>query len=177
MVPQTKARRFRVALSYPGEKREYVQLVAKSLAAALGEEQVLYDGFITAELVRLDMDVYLGNLYRNESDLLIPFFCSEYAAKKWCQLEWRQMRDILFNMERSRIMPCRFDNTPIEGVLSVDNPLEIGSRTPDEVAKLILKRLELLNPPEDKEKKYRVFISKLPTVNTLLVGRDEQIKF
>lgn len=69
----TVQRRFRVALSFPGERRDYVQAVAGNLAAALGREHVLYDEYLTAELARPDLDLYLGKLYREESDLLVPF--------------------------------------------------------------------------------------------------------
>ncbi|HLJ27269.1 MAG TPA: TIR domain-containing protein [Candidatus Angelobacter sp.] len=177
MTLPAKANRFRVALSFPGEKREFVRLVAESLTATLGQERVLYDEYLTAELARPDLDLYLGNLYRNESDLVVPFYCSEYATKQWCRLEWRQMRDILLNVEGHRIMPFRFDDAPIDGVLSLDGYVKIGSRTPAEVARLILQRLHLRNPLPIVGKQHRVFISKLPTVNTLLVGRDDQIAY
>ena len=60
-------RRFRVGLSFPGEKRDYVRRVAESLAAALGRENVLYDEYLEAELARPDLDLYLGALYREET--------------------------------------------------------------------------------------------------------------
>jgi hypothetical protein len=141
-----RIRRFRVALSFPGEKRDFVRQVADALAATVGRPHVLYDDFLTAELARPDMDVFLGELYREESDLLVPFYSVEYERKTWCKLEWRQMRDILQSMESHRIMPLRFDNTPIAGVLSIDGYVDISRRAPSEVAELILERLG--NPVE-----------------------------
>ena len=125
----------------------------------------------------MDLDLYLGDLYRNQSDLLVPFFCSEYGAKKWCQLEWRQMRDILLNFEGSRIMPFRFYDAPIEGMLSLHGYIKVETRTPQEVAGLILERITLLNPPSATEKKYRSFTANLPTVSPLLIGREDRIDF
>lgn len=134
-------RRFRVALSFPGERREYVRAVADKLAAVLGRESVLYDEYLAAELARPDLDLYLGMLYREQSDLLVPFLCADYKRKKWCNLEWRQLRDILFALEGDRIMPLRFDDTAIPGMLAIDGYLAISGRRPDEVAQLILERL------------------------------------
>lgn len=136
------SRRFAVALSFPGEKRDYVRQVAAELAARLGQERVLYDDYLTAELVRSDLDLYLSNLYREESELLVPFFCADYERKPWCKLEWRQMRAILFNAESHRVMPFRFDDTAIPGQLPIDGYAMIDERTAKEVAALILQRLD-----------------------------------
>ena len=121
-------RRFSVGLSFPGEKRDYVRRVAESLAAALGRENVLYDEYLEAELARLDLDLYLGALYRGDTQLLVPFLCADYQRKNWCGLEWRQIRDLLFQLEGGRIMPFRFDDTPIPGMLSIDG--HVMSQTP-----------------------------------------------
>lgn len=134
-------RRFRVALSFPGERRDYVRKVAEKLADALGREAVLYDEYLTPELARPDLDLYLGRLYRDDSDLLVPFLCADYGLKKWCNLEWRQLRDILFTLEGERIMPLRFYDAPIPGLLAIDGYVAIAGRTPEEVAELILERL------------------------------------
>jgi hypothetical protein len=136
-----KRRRFRVGLSFPGEKRAYVRAVAEHLARELGEERVLYDEYLIAELARPDLDLYLGGLFRQQADLIVPFYCAEYDRKKWCNLEWRQMRDILFNLEGERIMPFRFDDAPVKGELSIDGYAPIGSREPGAIAELILERL------------------------------------
>jgi len=134
-------RRFRVALSFPGERREFVASVASKLAKDLGGDKVFYDMFHEAELARPNLDLYLGQIYRDHSDLVVPFFSADYERKRWCNLEWRQMRDILFHLQEHRVMPFRFDNTPIPGTLSIDGYIEIGKRSPNEIAKLILDRL------------------------------------
>src|SRR6266436_2505998 len=113
-------RRFRVGLCFPGEQRWFVGKVASELARTLGRDKVLFADYIQPELARLNMDLYLANLYRNETDLLVPFFSADYERKKWTQLEWRQMRDILFNLEEDRIMPFRFDDATVSGLLSID---------------------------------------------------------
>ena len=147
-----QGRRFQVALSFPGEKRAFIAQVAACLSKQLGRDRVFYDDYYTAELARPDLDLYLGDIYRNHADLVVPFSCADYARKKWCRLEWRQMRDILFNLEEHRIMPFRFDDTPIPGVLSIDGYVKIEKRSPQEVADLILQRLAMpgsVAPPDE----------------------------
>jgi hypothetical protein len=137
-----KTKRFLVALSFPGEKRGYVRQVADHLAHELGRKQVLYDHFLTTELTRPSLDVHMARLYRYESELIVPFYCAEYARKQWCGLESRQIRDLLMDSSQShRVMPFRFDDAPIDGVLGIDGFFKIQSESPREIAEMILERL------------------------------------
>ncbi|MEO1209721.1 MAG: TIR domain-containing protein [Cyanobacteria bacterium J06638_20] len=139
---QTTERRFRVGLSFPGEHRKFIGDVATLLAEELGYHRVFYDQNYEDELARLDLDVYLGNLYRNECDLIVPFFSEEYVNRRWCRLEWRHMRDIIFNVDRSdSIMPFRFDDVQIQGLLNFDGFITVDARSPKEISQLILSRL------------------------------------
>ncbi|HRI11717.1 MAG TPA: tetratricopeptide repeat protein, partial [Verrucomicrobiota bacterium] len=91
------------------------------------------------------MDVYLSQLYHDHSDLLVPFYCADYERKDWCRLEWRQMRDIIKRRQDESIMPFRFDDAPIAGVLSIDGYVKIDQRTANDVVALILERLAALD--------------------------------
>ena len=86
-------KRFDVALSFPGEHRAFVEAVAARLSAVLGQERVLYDKYYEAEFARPNLDVYLPRLNRTQSELVVLFLCPEYAAKRWCNLEWRHICD------------------------------------------------------------------------------------
>jgi len=148
-IPQNKMattflpshRRFRVALSFPGTRRAFVEKVAETLAISLGRDAVFYDHYYQAELARPDLDLHLANIYRDDADLVVPFLCADYERSQWCKLEWRPMRDILKNLEPHRIMYFRFDTAPIPGMLSIDGYVEIGPQTPRQVADLILERV------------------------------------
>src|SRR5579862_4245988 len=166
-------KRFRVALSFPGEKREFVGRVAAQLSTRLGKEQILYDEYLMAELARPDLDLYLASLYHNDSELLVPFYCADYEQKQWCKLEWRQMRDILFQMEGNRLMPFRFDDSPISGVLSVDGYVKIDTRTPVEVAELILERINGCR--SSAVPAIRIAPSRLRHGAETLVGREDDL--
>jgi hypothetical protein len=142
----TGSRRFAVALSFPGERREFVQQVAQQVAATYGVERVLYDRFHEAEFARMDLDVYLPGLYRTESELVVVFLCPEYLGKKWCGLECRHIRQLLGTPEAERIMLVSFeppgDLAPL-GIVSGDGYLNVAGRSPGDIAEQIRKRHQL----------------------------------
>jgi hypothetical protein len=140
-APENPApRRFRVALSFPGEHRAFVEQVAEHLAYAVGRNRVLYDKWFEAEFARTDLDIHLQRLYHDESELIAVFLCEEYERKDWCGLEWRAIRDLI-KRRRDIVMPLRFDNTEIPGLFSTDGYIWIGDRSPEDIADLILQRL------------------------------------
>ena len=72
----TPPKRFRIALSFPGEKRAFVEQVANQLASYVGRDQVLYDKYHEAEFARLGLDTYLQGLYHDNSELIAVFLCA-----------------------------------------------------------------------------------------------------
>src|ERR1035438_7447347 len=81
-------KRFRIALSFAGEKRDYVSKVAAILAKQFGEDKILYDKFHEAEFAGYDLGIRLPKLYGEESDLIVPVLCPVYDAKRWTGWEW-----------------------------------------------------------------------------------------
>jgi tetratricopeptide (TPR) repeat protein len=145
MAP-TSTRRFDVALSFPGEQRQFVEQVAAHLASTFGERRVLYDQYHDAELARLDLDVYLPHLYREQAELILVFLCAEYAQKHWCRLEWRHVRQLISTADAGRIMLVSFGNpgdlTEL-GILPGDGYLDIGTRSAEAIAEKIRERLRV----------------------------------
>lgn len=141
-APETR-KRFDVALSFPGEHREYVKRVADRLAKNLSPERVFYDANYKAELARLDMDTYLQEIYHDQAELVVVFLCAEYEKKQWCGLEWRAVRDLLKQKKTDDIMPVRMDNTHISGLFSIDGYINAKDHEPEELADLIVQRLRL----------------------------------
>jgi tetratricopeptide (TPR) repeat protein len=171
MTPPAKPKRFRVALSFPGEHRARVEKIAEALAARLGRDKVLYDKWYAAEFARADLDLYLTALYHDESDLIVFFLCKEYNAKEWCGLEWRAGRDLLKHKEHSRLMFLRLDDADVPGLYSIDGYLDISTMADGEVAGEILKRLGEGRPGGLP---HRAFTAKLPIVAPTLIGRENE---
>lgn len=154
MTTPSERRRFDIALSFPGDHRAIVEEIANNLATTFSEDRVLYDKYHDAELARPDLDVYLPNLYRTESELLVIFLCAEYPTKRWCRLEWRYIKQLISTVNAGRIMFLSIgdpgDLSQI-GILSGDGYINIDSLSPQKVADKIRKRLNINegeSPPE-----------------------------
>lgn len=65
--------RFKVALTFPGEKRRYVSKVADALRGQLGWDSVFYDFDYQAQLARPNLDTLLQGVYLKQSDLIVVF--------------------------------------------------------------------------------------------------------
>ena len=136
-------KRFRIALSFPGERRKYVGKVAESLVEEFGQKQVFYDKNFEAELARPDLDTYLQGIYHDDSELIVVFLCAEYEKKEWCGLEWRAIRDLIKKKKAWEIMFVRFDDTEIAGTFSIDGYVSAEGREPEEVAERIIERYRI----------------------------------
>src|SRR5437764_14371319 len=88
LVLDVSAKRFRIACSFAGEKRDCVERIAALLARQFGENAILYDGYHQPELSRSDAAFYLPDLYEKEADLIVVVLCPDYEKKEWCGLEW-----------------------------------------------------------------------------------------
>lgn len=135
--------RFKVALSFPGERREYVRAVATELKRRLPSGTVFYDKDFSAQLARPNLDTLLQRIYLNNSDLVVVFLCADYERKQWCGLEWRAIREIIKNRSDHSVMFMRFDDSAIQGMLSIDGYIDVSQHTPIQAAGLVLERVRL----------------------------------
>lgn len=136
--------KFKVALSFPGERRHYVSEVVEHLCKAIDQKTIFYDYFYTSELARPNLDILLQRIYHDNSELVVVFLCEEYDVKEWCGLEWRAIRDLIKKKGDHRIMFMRFDNAEIGGTFSIDGSIDLNRFSPKESADLIVERVNLL---------------------------------
>jgi len=134
-------KRFRIAFSFSGTKRDFIAKVSQILAARFGEENILYDKFHEAEFARRDLGFHLPDLYHNQSDLIVVVVCPDYELKEWCGLEWDATFDLLKKRQNDAVMLCRFEHATVKGLYSTAGFVELDDKTPDEAATLILQRL------------------------------------
>jgi hypothetical protein len=135
------AARFRIAFSFAGEKRDFVEKVADILAQRFGQEAILYDKYHEAEFARHDLGIYLPNLYNRDSDLVVVVVCPNYDVKEWTGLEWLAIHDLLQQRRREEVMLCRFDRAQVNGLFRGAGFIELDTKTPEQFASLILERL------------------------------------
>lgn len=136
-------KRFRIAFSFAGEKRDFVEKVAEILAAQFGQEHILYDKYHEAEFATARLGRHLPKLYHDQSDLVVVFICKDYAEKEWPGLEWDAVFDLIKQRNEKQVMLCRFDGTEIDGLYSDAGYAELDKKAPDEAAILIRERLAL----------------------------------
>lgn len=135
--------RFKVALSFAGEKRGYVSAVAAEVKKRLGQGSVFYDMDFTAQLARPNIDTLLQRIYLKNSDLVVVFLCANYENKEWCGLEWRAIRTIIKNKNDHAIMFMRFDGADVSGLMSIDGYVDLEKYSSIQAARMIVDRVRL----------------------------------
>ena len=139
--------RFKIALSFPGEDRDFVLKVAEKLAEKLGRDQVFYDNWYEVDLIGNKGDIKLQSMYK-QADLVVPFFSKHYT-KPWCSLEWDTIRGILLNRRaEDAVIPVHLDETYIEGWPEVNFGIRLQGRTPQAIANIILQSFDKRNPTD-----------------------------
>jgi hypothetical protein len=139
---------FDVALSFPGEARDYVLATAQELERYLGANRYFYDNNYRAQLARPSLDLLLQAIYSQRSKLIVVFIGGDYQRKDWCGIEWHAIRDIINRRERDRIMFVRLDEGNVEGVLQNDGYITAYNTSPSELAEMIDERVQVLNARE-----------------------------
>lgn len=136
-----KQHQFAVALSFPGEHRNYIEFVAKELEQQLGLNTCFYDKFYEALLARPNLDLLLQEIYGERSNLAVVFVCAEYDASLWCGIEWRKIRELREIGDDSRIMYIRLGDGDVAGMTKMDGYVDARTRTPEDIAQLIIDRV------------------------------------
>lgn len=139
---------FKIALSFPGERRQYVHAVSKHLKRWLPSGSVFYDKDFEGQLARLNLDTLLQRIYRDNSSLVVVFLCAEYDKKKWCGIEWRAIREIINKRADQSLMLMKFDDAEVRGVFSHDGYVDLRKLPTKKAAELILERLRLIEQTE-----------------------------
>ena len=115
-LPKHKDSKYDVALSFAGEDREYVESTAKILREK--GLKVFYDKYEEAALWGKDLYTHLSDVYGAHAIYTIAFFSAHYARKVWTNHERQSAQARALEENREYLLPARFDDTPIPGVLS-----------------------------------------------------------
>ncbi|WP_395743037.1 hypothetical protein [Prosthecobacter sp.] len=136
-------KRFRIAFSFTGDKRPFVEQTAELLAKTFGKDGILYDKYHEAEFARNDLSIYLPQLYNEHAELIVVVVCPKYDEKEWTGLEWLAVHDLLQQRERERVLFSRFDKSKVAGLFRGAGYIELDEKTPEQFVTLILERLAL----------------------------------
>lgn len=163
MDSPVSTKRFRIAFSFAGEKREFVKQTADLLALQFGQEKILYDKFHEADFARYNLGIYLPKLYGEQSDLIVPVLCPDYDEKRWTGWEWLHIYGLLTKTDGHRVMPSRFDYANADGLSPASGFIELDDKTPEAFVTLILERFALNEGhPKDHYTKPAVVVASAP---------------
>lgn len=128
-----------VALSFAGEDRDYVDKVAHLLRDQ--NIKVFYDLFEETSLWGRDLYAYLTDVYQKHAKFTVMFISASYGKKLWTNHERKAAQARAFSEAQEYILPARFDNTEIPGILPTTGYLSLQHRTPEELAAAIIHKL------------------------------------
>ena len=120
-----------------------VEKIAQELERLLGPNAYFYDNNYVSQLAQPSLDTLLQGVY-SRAKLDVVFLSRDYQKKDWCGVEFRAVRDIIFNRENPRIMFVRTDDGEVEGVFKTDGYVDARKFGPDKIAGFICQRLDLL---------------------------------
>lgn len=132
-------RDYDIALSFAGEERGYVDRVANLLKER--GVKVFYDLFEEADLWGKDLYVHLSEVYNKRARFTVMFISKAYANKLWTNHERKSAQARAFQEAQEYILPARFDDTDIPGVLSTVGYVSLKDRPPEALVSLITKKL------------------------------------
>jgi hypothetical protein len=131
--------RWDVALSFAGAQRDYVKQVAQALQARglrcfydADEEIGLWGRYLAEEL---------PTIYGEQAAAVVVFVSAEYAARDWTRLERRAALARAVRERREYVLPARFDDTALSGLVPAMVTVDLRGRSPDQFADLIASKL------------------------------------
>ena len=136
---ETKKYEYDVALSFAGEDRSYVEQVANILR--INGVKVFYDLFDEVNLWGKNLYEYLSEIYQARARYTIMFISKYYNSKLWTNHERKSMQARAFRESQEYILPARFDQTEIPGVLTTVGYVNLQNKTPETFALMIEKKL------------------------------------
>jgi len=132
-----------VAFSFAGEDRDYVEIVA---AALEGRLRVFYDKWERVGLWDKDLYAHLDDIYRKRSNFCVIFVSEHYARKAWTNHERKSAQARAFSENREYILPARFDDTEVSGVLPTIGYIDLRNLKPEDFAELLFSKVKEAPP-------------------------------
>ncbi len=127
-----------VALSFAGEDREYVNLIAHKLKE--NGVTIFYDNFEKAKLWGKDLIEHFS--YSKKAKYVIIFCSKHYLQKAWCKIEYRSAMTRLLSGEFYSILPIVLDDVELPQILLGTGYLKKKDETTDSICDLFIEKLK-----------------------------------
>ena len=131
-----------MALSFAGAQRGYVEQVASALKAR--GVRCFYDADEQIDLWGKYLAEELPAVYSERAATVVVFVSAEYAERDWTRLERRAALNRAVRERREYVLPARFDDTQLPGLLSDLVAVDLRGRTPEQFAAVIAAKLAAL---------------------------------
>ena len=140
-------RRWDVALSFAGEQRDYVGQVAAALKAR--GVRCFYDADEQVRLWGTHLAEELPRIYAEESAAVVVFISADYAGREWTRLERRAAFSRAVAEAGVYVLPARFDDSELPGLLPDVVTVDLRRYTPAQFAGLVADKVAGLagSPP------------------------------
>jgi hypothetical protein len=131
-------RLWEVALSFAGAQRGYVEQVAQALKAR--GVRCFYDADEQIELWGKYLAEELPRIYARESAAVV-FISADYAGRDWTRLERRAAFSRAVAASGVYVLPARFDDSELPGLLPDVAAIDLRRYTPGQFADLVVAKL------------------------------------
>jgi hypothetical protein len=138
-LTQRSPRPYHVALSFAGEDRPFVEEVARCLKGR--GVRVFYDRYERVSFWGKNLYDHLREVYQFQATYTVIFVSSDYAKKLWTNHERESAQARAFKESREYILPVKFDDTKIPGLLDTTGYVSAKECTPKQICDLIIEKL------------------------------------
>jgi hypothetical protein len=139
-----------VALSFAGAQRDYVGQVAAALKAR--GMRCFYDADRQVRLWGTHLAEELPRIYERESVVVVVFVSADYAEGDWTRLERRAAFSRAVREAGVYVLPARFDDSELPGLLGDVAAINLRDYTPEQFADLVVAKIADLgispSPPQ-----------------------------
>jgi hypothetical protein len=132
-------RRWDVALSFAGAQRDYVGQVAAALKAQ--GVRCFYDADEQVRLWGTHLAEELPRIYAEESATVVVFISADYAGGEWTRLERRAALARAVAEAGVYVLPARFDDSELPGLLPDVVSVDLRRYTPEQFAGLVAAKM------------------------------------
>ena len=130
---------FDVALSFAGEDREFIEKVALWLKEM--NLKVFYDKYEAISLWGKDLYEHLYEIYNKRAKYTVMFISKNYADKLWTNHERKSAQARAFSEKQEYILPARFDDTEIPGLMKTIGYINLTGLDPKYFAEMIKEKV------------------------------------
>jgi len=154
--------KYDVAISFAGEQREEARAIAGCLKGA-GIE-VFFDEYNDADLWGKDLYEHLSDVYQNQAQYCVILVSRAYADKVWTTHERRNAQARALREKREYILPVRFDDTELPGLLPTVGYLDFTRYGATGVCNAFLRKIGRSDPVIESSAPLKVTISPLALI-------------